>query len=545
MGVPPGIKTLGQIANLKNLKRLKEAGATSPKGSLGLVLSIPRLLVRGPSLGIISRNNAFAFGSKPAIHDRDGTLTWAELDRRANRAASMLAAIGASPGDRVAMLLRNGHEMAELILGCQKSGIVACPLNTWAKPKELTATIGGSKPVVLIYDQLHAEQVKEAGSRGAVLVQVGEGEGVKGSKSYEVLLADASARPPAAVTLNRGSARIIIHTSGTTGTPKGASRDSSASGIGALANILGVVPYRRDDVLLIPTPMFHSFGLASFSFGTALGTTMVMPERFDPAETLELIEKHKVTALSLVPVMIRRIVALPEAKRKAHDLSSLRILMASGSVLSDDLRRAATELFGPVMYDLYGSTEIGWVAIATPEDIATRPRTVGKPVEGTEVAVFSASGEKLGRGEIGELYIKSEILFEGYISGDTKDERDGYMSIGDLGHFDEDGFLYVEARTDDMVVVGGENVYPVEVEQIIEDIPGVEEVTVFGMESEEYGHVLIAFVVGKVTAAEVKKACKAELASYKVPKEVKVVKELPRTSTGKVLKRELLVSITS
>jgi fatty-acyl-CoA synthase len=256
-----------------------------------------------------------------------------------------------------------------------------------------------------------------------------------------------------------------------------------------------------------------------------------------------LIEKHKITAASLVPVMIRRIVSLPEETKAKYDLSSLRILMASGSALSLDLKRAATELFGEVLYDLYGSTEIGWVAIATPESIKEKPKSVGKPVEGIEVAIFDKDGHKVPVGETGELYIKSGVIFSGYTSGEEKAQIDGYMSIGDLGRLDDEGYLYVAARSDDMAVIGGENVYPVEVEEVIESMEAVSEVTVLPIDDDEFGQVFAAFVVGDTTEAAVKKHCKSELASYKVPRKVKVVEELPRTSTGKVLKRELAAQL--
>jgi fatty-acyl-CoA synthase len=255
---------------------------------------------------------------------------------------------------------------------------------------------------------------------------------------------------------------------------------------------------------------------------------MVLPEKFDPERSLQLIEEHRVTAASFVPVMIRRIVSLPQEIRHRYDLASLRIVLASGSVLSQDLKRAAGELFGEVLYDLYGSTEAGWVAIATPDSIRARPGSVGHPVDGVEVAVFSGDGQRLGVGATGELHIKSDLVFDGYTSGDSKADRDGYMAIGDLGRFDEEGYLFVESRTDDMVVIGGENVYP------------IEEVTVLGLPDEEYGQVLAAFVVGSVGAEEITGHCKKELASYKVPRRIEMLDELPRTSTGKVLKRELV-----
>jgi acyl-CoA synthetase (AMP-forming)/AMP-acid ligase II len=267
--------------------------------------------------------------------------------------------------------------------------------------------------------------------------------------------------------------------------------------------------------------------------------TIVLPSKFDPEDCLRAIEDNHVTAASFVPVMIRRIVSLDADKQKAYDLSSLRIVLASGSVLSLDLKKAAMELFGEVLYDLYGSTEAGWVAIATPEDIRTKPKSLGQPVDGIEVAIFDADGNKVETGETGDIYIKSDVIFEGYTSGDSKHQRDGYISIGDVGHLDHDGHLYIESRGDDMVVIGGENVYPIEVEEVIEAIQGVSEVTVLGVEDDEYGQVLAAFVVGSASPHEIEQACRADLASYKVPKKIEILDELPRTSTGKVLKRDL------
>lgn len=543
-GALDGLKQIAEIAHPKTLKRLREAGAMDPKAPLAIARALPWLIGRGPSLGIVSKMHAVVLGDKPAIHDRHGTLSWKELDQRANRAAHMLESLGLRGNDRVAMVLRNGREIVEVALGAQKLGIIACPLNTWAKPKELAATLEQSDPKVLVYDTQHADQVEKVVRGGIELVAVGDKtNALEGSLDYEELLEEASAAPPPPFARNTGAAKIVIHTSGTTGKPKGAARDASAAGLGTLANLIARVPYRRDDVIFCPAPMFHSFGLATFTFGAALGSTLVLPEKFDPEGSLEWIEKYKATAASFVPVMMRRIVSLDDEVKARYDLSSLRIVMASGSVLSDDLRKAATELFGEVIYDLYGSTEIGWVAIATPQDMKSKPKTVGQPVEGIDVAVFSNEGQRLGANETGELYVKSNILFEGYTSGETKDERDGYMAIGDFGKLDDDGYLFVESRTDDMVVVGGENVYPIEVEQLIESIDGVNEVTVLGVADEEYGEVLAAFVVGTAALDLIEKTCKAELASYKVPKRIEVLDELPRNATGKVVKRDLIAQL--
>jgi acyl-CoA synthetase (AMP-forming)/AMP-acid ligase II len=448
---------------------------------------------------------------------------------------------GIQGGQHVATLLRNGREMIELALGTQKVGIVATPLNTWAKPKELKSTLESADPSLLVYDTKHGKQVHEAAHEGITLVHVGEdADALDGSISFEQMIEGQSYLPPPPFTRNRGSAKVVIHTSGTTGTPKGAQRDSSSAGLGTFAHLLERVPYRRDDIVFCPAPLFHSFGLATFTFALALGSTLVLPEKFDPEDSLKWIEEHRATAASFIPVMIKRIVSLDDEVKKRYDLSSLRIVMASGSAMSPELRKAATNVFGDVLYDLYGSTEIGWATIATPKDMKQKPKTVGRPVEGIEIAVFSDEGERLGPGDVGELFIKSEILFEGYTSGESKDEREGDMSIGDVGYLDEDGHLFIEGRADDMVVVGGENVYPIEIEATIEAIDGVKEAAVLGVKDEEYGEVLAAFVVGSPSSDEIQSACKEQLASYKVPRRIEKLDELPRTSTGKVLKRELI-----
>ncbi|HET7481905.1 MAG TPA: AMP-binding protein [Actinomycetota bacterium] len=536
-----GIRQLVDTLHPRTIKRLREAGAMDVRSPLAFAMALPWLVGRGPSLGIVSQMNATVVGAKTAIHDRNGSITWRELDANANRVAHALQEDGIAGKDAIAMVLRNGREMVEIALGAQKVGVVCCPLNTWAKPKELKVTLEQADPSVLVYDTAHSEQIEKADVSGITLYHVGNPEdALPDSKPYEEWIEGRGDGPPGPFTMDRGSAKVVIHTSGTTGKPKGAARDSSAAGLGALANLISVVPYRRDDVIFCPAPMFHSFGLATMTFGIALGATMVLPQKFDAEESLKWIEEYEATAASFVPVMIKRILALDDDVKKKYDLSSLRIVMASGSAMSPDLRNAAMELFGEVLYDLYGSTEVGWVTIATPDDMRKHAKTVGKPVPGTEIAVFSSDGERLPANESGELFIKSNILFEGYTSGETKDERDGYMSIGDLGRLDDDGYLFVEGRADDMVVIGGENVYPIEVEELIEGISGVEEAAVLGVTDDEYGEVLAAFVVGSVSEDDVVSACKDELASYKVPRRVKILDELPRTSTGKILKRKLI-----
>ena len=535
-----GLKQVAQIASPRTMKSLWRAGTVTPRTPLALTSVLPWLIGRGPSLGCLVQMNTLAVGDKVAIVDRDGELTWRQLDERSNRVSNLLVEHGLVGGS-VATVLRNGRAFAEVLIGAQKAGVVACPLNTWAKRKELQATLSNSGARLLVYDTAHAEQVAALDTSGLRLLHVGPDDAALArSEPYEEVLAARPARRLAPFTADKGSLAILIHTSGTTGTPKGARRDTSAAGIGTLANLLAVVPYRRNDIIYCPAPLFHSFGLLTFTLACALGATLVLPERFDPRRALKDIERHRATAASFVPVMIRRIVSLPTNELAGRDLSSLRIVLASGSALGEDLRRRARAVLGDVLYDLYGSTEAGWVAIATPEDMARHPSTVGRPVPGVEVAAFDPSGRRLGPGEPGELFIASEALFEGYTSGEERPRHGRFMSIGDVGRVDADGYVFVEGRADDMVVVGGENVYPIEVEEVLEAVPGVSEATVVGVPDDEFGQVLVAFVAGNVTEQELEAACRAELASYKVPRRFELVDALPRTATGKVLKRELV-----
>jgi fatty-acyl-CoA synthase len=525
------------LARPSSLAVLWRAGAVKPRGLAALVRSLPWLVGRGPSLGLLAHVNARALGPKPAIHDRWGALTWAELDRRANRLARALTDLGVRPDDRVATLLRNGREIVEVILASQKLGVAVCPLNTWARPAELRVALDRSQAQVLVYDLEHGDQVTRAVSRSLPLVGVGElAASMDAEPSYEELLAGQSDLPLGPITRARGTPAIVVHTSGTTGRPKGARRGTRGQPVEALLSLLSVVPFQRRDVVLCPAPLFHSFGLLVLAIGSLLGVTFVLPHRFDSGDLLELVARHEVTACALVPIMLRRILELSESDRA---LSSVRIVLSGGSALPRDLRDAVGRRLGPVLYDLYGSTEAGWISVATPDDLRASPETVGRPVSGVEVAILSGDGEPLATGRVGEIHVRSDSAFEGYTSGEDVRSLDGFLATGDLGRLDEEGRLFVEGRTDDMVVIGGENVYPAEVEEVIRAVEGVADVAVAGIPDPEYGQVLAAFVVGDPPEDRVLKACREALASYKVPRRIERVTELPRTATGKVVLREL------
>jgi fatty-acyl-CoA synthase len=534
--------TLRDALQMKTVRRLAEMGILDPRRTAGAIASLPWVLGRGPSLGSLAQIHAYSRPHRRAVIDRHGSLTWWELDQRVNRLARALPELGATPGEQVAFVLRNGREFCEAMLAAQKVGVIAAPMNTWGKSRELGALLDRSRPAVFIYDTRHVDQLAGCVPDGIRLLHVGPDEdALDGSESYEDVLAAHSSLPPAPLARDRGSNSIHIHTSGTTGTPKAAERSAGGQGAIALLGLLNAVPYRHDDVMYIPNPMFHALGIGVFSAALGSGATMVLADSFDPVGALQDIEKHRATTASFVPVMIRRMLNLENPPEV--DLSSLRVLLVSGSAMPAELRQRTMERFGEVLYDLYGSTEAGWVAIATPESIKAKPDSVGPPALGVQVVILDADGNRLPPGEKGEVHVSSGITFEGYASGEESEMTGDLLSTGDLGFLDEDGYLHIVGRADDMVVVGGENVYPQEIKSVIGEVDGVDEVAVFGIDDEEMGEVLAAFVVGSASEDEVEAACKDALPSYKVPRRIAVVDELPRTSTGKVIRRELAAKL--
>ena len=270
---------------------------------------------------------------------------------------------------------------------------------------------------------------------------------------------------------------------------------------------------------------------------------MVLRRSFDPEQTLKAVQDHRAQVLGVVPVMVQRILQLPEETLAKYDLSSLRITSISGSALPGELATDWMDRFGDNVYNLYGSTEVSWATVATPEDLRAAPGTAGRPPRGTVVRLFDEAGSEVPRGEVGRIFVGNEMAFEGYTGGGGKEVIDGLFSSGDVGHLDPDGRLFIDGRDDEMIVSGGENVFPREVEDLLADHEAVVEVAVIGVEDEEFGQRLKAFVVledgGAVAEDELKAHVKANLAAYKAPREIEFLDELPRNATGKVLKREL------
>jgi fatty-acyl-CoA synthase len=394
------------------------------------------------------------------------------------------------------------------------------------------------KPKGIIYDEEFAGLLEEAGRRRKRFVAWHDSPSCDDPTLDELL----ESGDPADVVAPDREARVTILTSGTTGSPKGAARSNPQS-LDPAVSLLSKIPLRARQVACIAAPLFHSWGFAHFSIGLILGSTYVLRRKFDPEACLADIARYRCDSLVVVPVMMSRIIGLPEETRNRYDVSSLKVVAASGSALPGDLATEWMDDFGDTLYNLYGSTEVAWASIATPADMRAAPGTAGKPPRGTIVKLFDEQGVEVPTGRTGRIFVANEMLFEGYTGGGTKDEIAGLMATGDVGRFDEAGRLFVEGRDDEMIVSGGENVFPKEVEDLLARHEAVADAAAVGVEDKDFGQRLRAFVVladGKtVSEDDLKSYVKSNLARYKVPREIVFLDELPRNATGKVLKREL------
>jgi acyl-CoA synthetase (AMP-forming)/AMP-acid ligase II len=339
----------------------------------------------------------------------------------------------------------------------------------------------------------------------------------------------------------RKKSRTVLLTSGTTGTPKGAKLTSGDAN--ALKVILDRTPWRAEETVVIAAPMFHAWGYGQLLFAALMACTIATRRKFDPEPTLELIDRHRATGLVVVPVMFDRIMDLPADVLNRYSCRSLRFATASGSRMRPDVVVAFMDRFGDVIVNNYNATEAGMIASATPEDLRAAPDTAGKPVPGTEIRILDSDHHDLPINGIGQIFVRSGTLFEGYSSGATKRFHEGFMASGDMGYLDANGRLFVVGRDDEMIVSGGENVYPIEVEKVLAVHPDVADAAVIGVDDEQYGQRLAAFVAlntgASVTPDVLKLHVRERLANYKVPRDIVVLDELPRNATGKIVRGQL------
>ena len=539
---------LGQLAErgsaeLHYLQKMISSGAFGlepPQNFAALAADIRRW----GEVGMIPSHNARRNPNRLALIDDEGPMTFAELNEAVNAATNGLLEMGVRGGDGVAILCRNHRWFLIANYACARVGARTILMNTeFSGPqiRDVAAREGGK---VIIYDDEYSEAVKLAETPLGKLRALGTNpDAAEPSGSTDETLAELISRssksdPPKAT--KRSS--IIILTSGTTGTPKGANRHAPPT-LAPIGGVLSAVPFKSGEVTALPSPIFHALGYLHATIAMTLGSTLILHRRFKPAVVLEDIAKHKVTALVVVPVMLSRMLDSLEAMETKPDLSSLRIIFVSGSQLGAELATRAMKDIGPVVYNLYGSTEIAFVSIARPQDLKLNPATVGPTIKGVKVKILDDHGKEVPHGKVGRIFVGNFFPFEGYTGGGNKQVIDGLMSSGDVGYFDDHGLLYVSGRDDEMIVSGGENVFPAEVEDLISGHPAVVEATAIGVDDKDFGQRLRAFVVLKdgvtVTEDEIKDYVRDHLARYKVPREVVFIDELPRNPTGKILKREL------
>ncbi len=476
-------------------------------------------------------------GGDIALRDERGSRTYSEVIDRSNRLANGLASHGIAAGQRIALLCRNHSALVESIIACGRLGADTVLLNTGLSAAAVASVINRHEPVAVLADDEFAPIIGQVPGDFLRISTWAERE--TGYPTVDDLIERASDEP---LRPTERPGRIVVLTSGTTGTPKGAQRPTP-KGLAAAASLLARIPLRAGEKIFIAAPIFHTWGLAAMQIGMPLHATLTLHRRFDPEHALRTIADHGCTAMFAVPIMLQRILDLPERVRRRYDLSALRIVASSGSALPGPFVTAFLDAFGDILYNLYGSTEVSWASIADPADLRAAPTTAGRCPPGTRVGVFDDHGNPVPPGAEGHLFVGNEMLFLGYTEGGSVPMAHQMMSTGDRGYLDAAGRLFVTGRADEMIVSGGENVFPRPVEDALIALPQVRDVAVVGVPDNEYGQRLAAYLVlwpGVILDPDsVRAYIRQRLARFAVPRDVYFVPELPRNATGKILKRLL------
>jgi acyl-CoA synthetase (AMP-forming)/AMP-acid ligase II len=521
---------------LTTLRVLTSSGVIRPYPPRVLV-GIARALNqwgRGPAGGFTTL--ALRAPDQVGLVDERGSLTFKELHERSNALARGLRALGVREGDSVAILCRNHRGFVEATIAVSKLGADMLYLNTAFAAPQLGEVCRREEPAAIIFDEEFDGLVADADVDVPKVHAWQEGE--TDLPSVEQMIRDNPNRDLSPPTRR---SRSVILTSGTTGTPKGAPRSEGSFDAGVA--LLSRLPLKHGWRTHIAAPLFHTWGWAHLALAMLMGSTVVLRRKFDPEACLKAVTEEHCDSLVVIPVMLQRILQLPEETLRSYDFSRVKVVAASGSALPGDLGTNWMDHFGDTLYNIYGSTEVAWATIAQPQDLRDAPGTAGKPPHNTVVKVYDEQGNELPPGEPGRVFVGNSMLFEGYTGGGSKDMIHGLMATGDVGRFDEAGHLFVEGRDDEMIVSGGENVFPKEVEDCLHRHEAVEDVAAIGVDDDDFGKRLRAFVVlsgpGAADEDDLKAWVKANLARYKVPREIVFLDELPRNATGKILKREL------
>ena len=529
---------LGQALGLiETMRRARVIAPMRPDRYLKMAAAMRR---EGMGMTVGFAGAAQRCPDRPGLIDELGTLTWRQLDERSNALAAALQKSPAGQPKVVGIMCRNHRGFVEAVVAANRIGSDVLLLNTSFAGPALADVVNREGVDTVIYDEEFTATVDRALADRPDATRIVAWTDGQHDLTVEKLIADHAGQRPER---SGRKGRMILLTSGTTGTPKGANQSGGNAGIGTLKAILDRTPWRAEETIVIVAPMFHAWGFSQLIFAASMACTVVTRRKFDPEATLDLIDRHQATGLAVVPVMFDRIMDLPAEVRNRYSGKSLRFAAASGSRMRPDVVIAFMDQFGEVIYNNYNATEAGMIATATPQDLRAAPDTAGRPAGGTEIRILDPEFNEVPTGDVGSIYVHNDTQFDGYTSGTTKDFHAGFMSSGDVGYLDENGRLFVVGRDDEMIVSGGENVYPIEVEKTLATHPEVAETAVIGVDDEQYGQRLAAFVVlepgGSATPDALKQHVRENLANYKVPREITVLDELPRGSTGKILRAEL------
>jgi len=484
-----------------------------PDRLLGMALALARWGVT-PAAGYAA--GAARHPSLPAVVDDDGVLSWREVDRRTDRAAAELRDRGVREGEAVGLLARNGRGFVAGAVALAKCGADVIYLGTGTAPEQLAEVAARERVRFVVHD---AEFAGVAPGPAITTEELGDLPGT----------VRRPARPSHV-------SRQVILTSGTTGAPRGAAR--SGASVEDTVAALSALPLRARGTTVIAAPLFHAWGFGHLSLAMLLGSTVVLSRRFDPEQVLHSVQEQRASALVVVPVLLDRLLAADPSR---FDLSSLRLIASSGSALPGDLAERTARAFGPVLHNLYGSTEVAYAAVAGPADLAADPRSAGRAPHGVRLRVVDDAGRDVAPGRPGRVFVGSGLAFGGYTDGGDRDRLGGLVATGDLGSLDRQGRLTVLGRDDDMVVVGGENVFTGQVEDRLLAHGAVVDAAVVDVPDAAYGVRLVAHLVlsREVPVEELQDWVRAGLSRAAVPREVRVHAELPRNPTGKLLKRAL------
>ncbi|CDQ42421.1 MAG: acyl-CoA ligase FadD12 [Mycolicibacterium neoaurum] len=479
-------------------------------------------------------------GDRLGLIDELGALTWREIDQRADALAAGLQHLPSGQPQVIGIMARNHRGFVESLIAANRLGADVLLLNTaFAGPAlaEVWQRETAGRPSAVVYDEEFTSTVERAMEDSPQTTRVvAWTDSATALFTVEKLITEYAGREPQRA---KEKSKVILLTSGTTGTPKGARH--SGGGPEVLKAILDRTPWRAEEPVVVVAPMFHAWGFSQLAFAASMACTIITRRKFDPEATLALVDTHRATGLCVVPVMFDRIVELPDEVRNRYSGRTLRFAAASGSRMRPDVVIKFMDQFGDVIYNNYNATEAGMIATATPADLRAAPDTAGKPAEGTEIRILDPELRPLPAGEVGTIYVRNSTQFDGYTNGKNKDFHDGFMNSGDVGYLDAAGRLFVVGRDDEMIVSGGENVYPIEVEKTLVAHDDVAEAAVMGVDDEQFGQRLSAFVVlhNPVTVDALKAHVRDNLANYKVPRDITILDELPRNSTGKIDRRAL------